>query len=77
LTNAGSFEIPTKEIVAATAERTWGTPYLKVRYRTNSGEKTCSFVFSTSLWMVAGGVDLRKRPIEKLAEEIERLKKEP
>lgn len=50
---------------------------MKVRHHTNSGEKACSFVFSTSLWMVAGGVDLRKRLIEKLTKEIERPKKEP
>ena len=75
LANEGSLEIPIKEVVEAKAERTVGTPYLKISYRTDMGEKICSFIFTTSLWMIAGGVYLLKGPIEKLAGEIERLKK--
>jgi len=76
LANEGSLEVPIKELVETKAERTVGTPYLRISYRTEMGERVCSFIFTTSLWMIAGGVYLLKGPIEKLAGEIERLKRE-
>jgi len=81
LRNEGSLAIPLGQVEEAKAERVWGTPYLMIRYRTDSGEKVCSFIFSTPYAYYApgissGGVSLRKGPIEELAKNIERLKKE-
>lgn len=80
LRNEGSLAIPVGRINEAKAERTWGTPYLKIRYRADSDEKACSFIFRTSyVWYApgisSGGVSLRKGPIEELAKNIEQLKK--
>jgi len=46
LKNEGSFAVPLERVNEATAESTGGTPYLRLRYQTDEGEKTCSFVFS-------------------------------
>jgi len=75
LANKGSIEIPLGQILEARAERRWGTPYLKIRYQISTREESCAFVFTTSLWMIAGGVDVRKSTAERLASTIEQLKK--
>jgi len=71
LKNKGSLEIPLSQISEAKAERTWGTPYLSVRYLGGAGEKACSFIFSTK-----GGALLAKGPIDELAKKIVSLSKE-
>jgi len=81
LRNEGSLAIPVGQINEAKAERTWGTPYLKIRYLSSLGEKACSFIFRTPYayylpGVSSGGVSLRKGPIEELAKTIEQLKKE-
>lgn len=81
LRNEGSLAISVGQVHEARAERVWGTPYLRIRYLTDSGEKVCSFIFSTACAFYApgissGGMSLRKGPIEELAETIELLKKE-
>jgi hypothetical protein len=48
LRNEGSLAIPLGQISEARGERTWGTPYLMIRCRADSGEKACSFIFRTS-----------------------------
>ena len=78
--NEGSLAVPLGQINEAKAERTWGTPYLMIRYQGDSGEKACSFIFRTSyVWYApsisSGGVSLRKGPIEEPAKNIEQLKK--
>jgi hypothetical protein len=43
LKNEGSFEVPLKQIVDATAIPYHGTSYLSLRYKQASGEKACTF----------------------------------
>lgn len=76
LGNEGSFEISLDMIVEAKADRVWGTPYFRLRYRTPMGEKVCALVFVSSMNMMAvGGVlGLVKSPYEQLARAIEQLK---
>ena len=81
LRNEGSLAIPVGRVSEAKAERTWGTPYLRIRYQTDLGEKACSFIFRTPYAFYApnissGGVSLRKGPIDDLAKAIEQLKKQ-
>jgi len=75
LKNEGSVEIPMTQVSEAKADSTWGTPYLRVRYRVGSVEKACSIIFRGGL-LAAGGVHIRKGPIEQLARTIEQLKQE-
>jgi len=73
LKNEGSIAIPTGQIIEAKTERTLGTPYLSIRYQTDAGEKTCSFIFSGGS-LDSAGVLISKGPIEALAKTIENLK---
>lgn len=73
LKNEGSLEIPMAQVSEAKADSTWGTPYLRVRYRTGSVEKACSVIFRGGI-LQAGGVYLGKGSIEQLARTIEQLK---
>ena len=75
LKNEGSVEIPMAQVSEARADSIWGTPYLRVRYKVGSVEKACSFIFRGGP-LEAGGVYLRKGPIEQLAQTIEQLKQE-
>jgi len=75
LKNEGSIEIPMAQVSEAKADSTWGTPYLRVRYRIGSVEKACSVIFRGGS-LEAGGVYLRRGPIEQLARTIEQLKQE-
>jgi len=82
LKNEGSLVIPLGEVSEARAESTWGTPYLRVRYQTGSGEKACSFIISASsggtadklLAVQSGGVLVRKGPVQELAAAIMEMK---
>lgn len=81
LANEGSFQIPLDAVVEAKADRMWGTPYLRLRYRTPAEEKACAFTLVSSMnMMAAGGVfaafGLMKNPYDKLAKVIEQLKSE-
>ncbi len=78
LRNEGSFEVPLNMITEAKADRTWGTPYFRLRYQGPMGEKVCSLVFVSSMnIMGAGSVwGLMKTPYDQLSKAIEQLKKE-
>jgi hypothetical protein len=81
LRNEGSFEVPLNMITEAKADRVWGTPYLRLRYQTLSGEKACSFILVSSMNMMGTGVPwvaalgLMKSPYDQLAKAIEQLQK--
>jgi hypothetical protein len=78
LRNEGSFEVPLNMITEAKADRTWGTPYFRLRYQTPMGEKVCSLVFVSSMNVMGAGSawGLMKTPYDQLAKAIEQLKKE-
>ena len=61
LRNEGSTAIPLGQIIEAKVDSTWGTPYPRVRYRTESGENACSFIFRGGS-LEAGGVFLGRGP---------------
>jgi len=76
LRNEGSIEVPLNEVIEAKADRVWGTPYFRLRYRTSGGESVFSFVLTSSMNLLAAGgvLGLTKAPYSRLAEEITRLK---
>ena len=79
LRNEGSFAVPLNVITEAKADRTWGTPYFRLRYQTPEGEKACSFTLISSMMMLGAGgvvgvVGLMKSPYEQIAKTIEQLK---
>ena len=79
LRNEGSFEVPIKMITEAKADRIWGTPYFRLRYRTQTEERACAFVLVSSMNLMAAGAigaiwGLAKGPYEQLAKTIEQLK---
>jgi hypothetical protein len=76
LRNEGSFEVPLDTITEAKADRVWGTPYFRLRYRTPAGERACALVLVSSMNLAAvGGVlGLMKAPYDQLAKAIEQLK---
>jgi len=78
LKNEGSFEAPISMITEAKADRVWGTPYFRLRYRTQTGEQACAFVLvsSMNLTAVGGVLGLMKAPYDQLAKIIEQLKAE-
>ena len=78
LRNEGSFEVPLDAIVEAKADRVWGTPYFRLRYRTLTEEKACAFTLLSSMNMMGVGLalGLLKSPYEQLAKAIEQLKRE-
>jgi hypothetical protein len=78
LMNEGSFEVPINMITEAKADRVWGTPYFRLRYRTQNGERACAFVLVSSMNLAAvGGVlGLMKAPYDQLAKMIDQLKAE-
>lgn len=78
LRNDGSFVVPLNTITEAKADRVWGTPYFRLRYQTPMGEKVCSFVFVSSMNMMAvGGVfGLMKSPYDQIVKVIGQLKSE-
>jgi hypothetical protein len=75
LKNDGSIAIPLGYITEAKADSMWGTPYLRVRYRAESGDRACSFIFRGGSFE-SGGVFLGRRAIEQLAMTIEQLKQQ-
>jgi len=79
LKNEGSFAAPLNVITEAKADKTWGTPYFRLRYQTPEGEKVCSFTLVSSMNMMAVGgviglIGLRSSPYEQIAKLIEQLK---
>jgi hypothetical protein len=78
LRNEGSFEVGLDAITEAKADRVWGTPYFRLRYRTPTDEKSCAFILTSSMNMMGAGVvmGLMKTPYEQLAKVIEQLKRE-
>jgi len=79
LANEGSFQIPLDAVLEAKADRMWGTPYFRLRYRTPAEEKACAFTLVSSVNMMAlggafGTLGLMKNPYDKLAKAIEQLK---
>lgn len=79
LQNEGSFAAPLNVITEAKADRTWGTPYFRLRYQTPEGEKVCSFTLVSSMNMMAVGgvigvVGLMKTPYDQIAKTVEQLK---
>lgn len=79
LRNEGSFAIPLSAVTEAKGDRMWGTPYIRLRYRTEGGERVFSMIFTSSLnAMAAAGVLglalLAKNPGDQLAKAIEQLK---
>jgi hypothetical protein len=81
LKNEGSFEVPLNTIIEVKADRTWGTPYFRLRYQTPTEEKVCSFILVSSMNMLAastitGIVGVMKSPYDHLAKVIEQLKNE-
>jgi hypothetical protein len=78
LMNEGSFEVPVNMITEAKADRVWGTPFFRLRYRTQTGEQACAFVLvsSMNLTAVGGVLGLMKAPYEQLAKMIDQLKAE-
>jgi len=75
LANEGSFQIPLGAVLETKADRVWGTPYFRLRYRTPTEEKACAFTL-VSMNMMAVGFGLVKNPYDMLAKAIERLKSE-
>jgi hypothetical protein len=77
LRNERSFEVPLAAITEAKADRVWGTPYFRLRYRTSAGEKTCALVLvsSMNLTAVGGVLGLMKAPYDQLAQAIDQLKR--
>jgi hypothetical protein len=75
LRNEGSIAIPLGQITEAKADSMWGTPYLRVRYRTESGDRACSFIFRGGSFE-SGGVFLGRKAIEQLAMTIEQLRQQ-
>jgi hypothetical protein len=82
LRNEGSFEVPINMITEAKPDRMWGTPYFRLRYRTQTGARACAFVLVSSMNLMAatgpiGAIwGLAKGPYEQLAKTIEQLKAE-
>lgn len=78
LKNEGSFEIPLNMITEAKADRVWGTPYFRIRYRTQTEEKACAFILVSSMNMIGAGSiwGLAKTPYDQLAKMVDQLKAE-
>jgi hypothetical protein len=79
LRNEGSFAVPLNQITEARGDRTWGTPYFRLRYHTPSGEQAASFTFVKAMNAMAvsgvlGVAMIAKNPGDQLAQIISRLK---
>lgn len=75
LKNEESFQILKGQLIEATMDSTWGTPYLRVRFQTSSGEKAVSFIL-TAMWNLEG-VSPAKGPYKQIAQIIEQYLKPP
>jgi hypothetical protein len=53
LKNEGSFEVDINQILEATANTVMKTPYMRIRYNTQPGEKAFSFILP-ALWSSGG-----------------------
>ena len=78
LKNEGSFSIAIDDVHEAKADRVWGTPYLRVRYKANSGEAACSFILVSSMNALGAGniVGVMKSSYDQLARIIDQVKTE-
>lgn len=78
LKNEGSLSIAIDDVHEAKADRVWGTPYLRVRYRTDSGETACSFILISSMNALGAGriIGVMKSPYDQLARIIDQVKTE-
>ena len=54
LKNEGSFEVPINQITEAAPDTVLKTPYMRIRYNSDSGEKVFSFILSVT-W-TGGGI---------------------
>jgi len=78
LKNEGSLSIAIDNVHEAKADRVWGTPYLRVRYQTDSGETACSFILISSMNALGAGriIGVLKNPYDQLARIIDQVKTE-
>ena len=78
LRNEGSFTIAIDDVNEAKADRVWGTPYLRVRYKANGGEAACSFILVSSMNALGAGniFGVMKSPYDQLARIIDQVKTE-
>ena len=78
LKNEGSLSIAIDNVREAKADRVWGTPYLRLRYQTNSGETACSFILVSSMNALGAGsiFGVMKNPYDQLARTIDQVKTE-
>ena len=78
LKNEGSFTIAIDDVNEAKADRVWGTPYLRVRYKANGGEAACSFILVSSMNALGAGniFGVMKSPYDQLARIIDQVKTE-
>lgn len=78
LKNEGSLAIAIDNVNEAKADRVWGTPYLRVRYKANGGEAACSFILVSSMNALGAGniVGVMKSPYDQLARIIDQVKAE-
>jgi hypothetical protein len=78
LKNEGSFAIAIDDVNEAKADRVWGTPFLRVRYKANGGEAACSFILVSSMNALGAGniVGVMKSPYDQLARIIDQVKTE-
>jgi hypothetical protein len=78
LSNEGSFSITIDQVLEAKADRVWGTPYLRLRYQTDAGEKACSFTLMSSMSALGAGNiwGVMKGPYDQLARIIDQVKTE-
>jgi hypothetical protein len=73
LKNEGSFEIPIRQITEAAPDTILMTPYMRIRYNTDSGEKVFSFILSMT-WTGSGVSPTAINYYKALAEVIEQAK---
>ena len=78
LKNEGSFTVAIDDVNEAKADRVWGTPFLRVRYKANGGEAACSFTLMSSMYALSAGniVGVMKSPYDQLARIIDQVKTE-
>ncbi|MCX6649154.1 MAG: hypothetical protein NTV61_07170 [Candidatus Bathyarchaeota archaeon] len=78
LKNEGSFTVAIDDVNEAKADRVWGTPFLRVRYKADGGEAACSFTLMSSMYALGAGniFGVMKSPYDQLARIIDQVKAE-
>ena len=74
LNNEGSFEIAINQILAAAPDTVMKTPYMRIRYNTDGGEKVFSFILSV-FWASASISPAAMTYYRIISEVIEQAKK--